>query len=158
MADVASTAPAPQSGATPGTTVDPYRAYNFKLIILGVTQGSFTQCSGFGIRVDPISYMAGGDVVERKIPGRVHYDEITLHYGLTDSLELWEWMQSAVKGTVERKNVQIVLLDADGITEKLRWTLYNAWPSAWRGAPLNTSNSEIAIESLELQYETLDRQ
>ena len=158
MAEEAKKAPNAQSGAAPGTTVDPYRAYYFKLIILGVTQASFTQCSGFGIRIDPISYVAGGDVVEHKLPGRVHYEEVTLQYGLTDSLELWQWMESAVKGTVQRKNVQIVLLDADGITEKVRWSLSNAWPCAWHGAPLNTMSSVIAIEALELAYETLDRQ
>ena len=157
MAEAAAKAPKAESGAAPGVFVDPYRSYNFKLIILGVTEGHFTQCSGLGIRVDPISYVEGGNRVEHRIPGRVRYDEVSLHYGLTQSQELWDWMMSAVKGTVQRKNVQIVLLDADGNSEKLRWTLFNAWPAAWRGAPLDAMNSLIAIESLELVYESLDR-
>lgn len=149
-----------QTAAAPGVTVDPYRAYYFKIYIGGTVQGGFTQCSDFGIRVDCIRYAEGGDVVERKVQGRVHYDDVTLQYGLSDSLELWAWMQSVVAGPTPtpRKNLSIVVMDAAGTTEKVHWTLYNAWPVYWRAAPLNTMSSMVAIETLELCYEHLDRQ
>lgn len=150
-----------QSGATPGVFVDPFRAFHFKLVILGITEAHFTQCSGLGIRVDPISYSEGGSPVEHQIPGRVHFDPVTLQFGFTDSRELWEWMMSIVKKQVPipRKNINILVLDADGITEKVRWTLYNAWPSAWRGAELNAlSPSRVAIHSVEFVYENVDQQ
>ena len=37
----------------------------------------------------------------------------------------------------------------------LRWDLINAWPSEWRGAPLDALGREVAIESLTLVFETL---
>ncbi|SRR5258708_3903200 len=161
MAEAAGKAPKAQSGATPGVFVDPFRTFNFKLVILGITEAHFTQCSGLSIRVDPISYSEGGSPVEHQIPGRAHFDPVTLQFGFTQSRELWDWMMSVVKQQlpIQRKNVQILVLDADGITEKVRWTLYNAWPSAWRGAELNAMGpSQVAIHALELRYENVDQQ
>ena len=137
---------------------DPYRVYNFKLVIQGVTEGHFTECSGLGIKVEAIQYReAGNSQVVHRIPGHVEYADVTLRYGLTNSSELWDWFKSAVKGQVERKNVSILMLDPDGVTEVMRWDLINAWPSEWHGAPLNAMNQEIAIENLTLVYETLER-
>ena len=158
MAEAAEKAPKGQSGAQPGVFIDPYRSYNFKLIIQGVTEGHFTHCSNIGITVDAIRYREGGvGQVVHRLPGQIEYADITLRYGLTVSTELWDWMMSAVKGRVQRKNVSIVMMDPDGATEVLRWDLVNAWPSAWRGAPLDTMSSQVALEELTLVYETLDR-
>ena len=160
MGEAAPPAPpaAPAAGAQPGTPVDPYRAYNFKLIIQGVAQGHFTECTGLGVKIDAIQYREGGEnQVVRKLPGRVDYCDVTLRYGLTDSPELWQWFMKALEGAVDRRNPSIALLDFDGKTEVMRWNLYNAWPSQWRGAQLNAVGSEAAIESVTLVFERLDR-
>jgi phage tail-like protein len=147
-----------QSGAQPGVFNDPYRAYNFKLIIQSVTEGHFTECTGIGVKVQVIKYREGGNTqVIHSIPGPVEYADVTLRYGLTASRELWEWLMTAVNGKVQRKNVSIVLLDSDGITEVMRWDLLNSWISEWRGTILNAMHREVAIESLTLVYETLQR-
>jgi phage tail-like protein len=152
MADTAST------GAQPGTFIDPYRNYNFKLDIHGVNEAHFAQCSGIGICIDVLQYREGGvQQVVHNIPGRVHNRDIELRYGLTSSSELWTWFFSGVQGRVDRKNVSIILLDADGVTEVARWNLVNAWPKEWRGAALDTLGKEVAIETLVLTFETLER-
>jgi phage tail-like protein len=158
MAEAAEKAPKGQSAATPGVFVDPFRTFNFKLIIMGITQAHFTQCSGIRIRIDPISYVEGGSPVEHQIPGQAHHDPVTLHYGFTDNKELWQWVMSAVKPPVQRKNIQILILDADGITEKARLTLYNAWPCEWHGAALNAMSSEVIINRISFAYESCDQQ
>lgn len=153
-----SPAPTSQSGAQPGTVAEPYRAYNFKLIVQGITEGHFTECSGLGMRVDVIRYREGGtSQVVHCIPGPVEYADISLRYGLTASQELFDWFMSAVNGRVQRKNVSIVMLDSSGVSETMRWDLFNAWPSEWRGAVLNAIDREVAIESLTLVFETLQR-
>lgn len=137
---------------------DPYRAYNFKLIIQGVTEGHFTECIGLGVKVEAIKYREGGNnQVVRRIPGRVEYDDVTLRYGLTDSRDLWDWLMTAVNGEVERKNVSVAMLGPEGSEEVLRWDLINAWPSEWRGAPLDALSHEMAIESLVLVFDRLER-
>jgi phage tail-like protein len=144
--------------AQPGVATDPYRAYNFKLEIQGVTEGHFTECTNLGIKVEAIKYREGGtSQLVRRLPGPVEYGDITLRYGLTSSTEIWRWFMTGVKGKVERKNVSIVMLDADGVTEAFRWDLVSAWPSAWRGAPLDAMAREAAIEEVTLVFETLDR-
>jgi phage tail-like protein len=159
MAEAAATTPqtAP-SGAQPGVFVDPYRAYNFKLMIQGVTEGHFTECSGLGIKVQVIKYREGGtNQVIHCIPGPVEYADITLRYGLTASRDLWDWLMTAVQGKVDRKNVSILLLDSDGVAEVMRWDLVNTWIAEWRGSVLNAMQREVAIESLTLVFETLQR-
>lgn len=147
-----------QAGAQTGSFVDPYRAYNFKLVIQGVTEGHFTDCTGMGIRVKPIAYREGGQAqVVHQLPGRVDYSEITLRYGLTASKELWDWFLTAVEGEVERRNVSIVLMDSQGTSPLTQWDLVNAWPTAWQGAPLDALGNEAAIESLTLVFESLRR-
>src|SRR5512141_96344 len=134
---------------------DPYRAYNFKLVIQGVTEGHFTECEGLGVKVEAIKYReAGNNQVVRRIPGRVEYSDVVLRYGLTKSHEAWDWLMTAIKGQVQRKNVSILMLDPDGVTEVMRWDLVNAWPSEWRGAQLDALSHEIAIDTLTLVFET----
>lgn len=138
--------------------VDPYRAYNFRLEIQGLTEANFAEVSGLEVRVTSIRYREGGaGGVVRQVPGPVDYGDVVLRYGLTSSRQLWDWMMSVVRGSVERKNVSVLMLGTDGVTEVVRWNLINAWPSAWRGAPLDALNKEVAIESLTLVFESLER-
>jgi phage tail-like protein len=141
-----------------GAWVDPYRAYNFKLDIQGVTEGHFTECSELGIRVASIPYREGGaGQVVHQLPGRVEYSQVTLRYGLTSSRLLWDWLMSAVKGKVERRNVSIVMMAEDGTTSVMQWNLINTWVAEWRGAPLDALGQEAAIETVSLVFETIDR-
>jgi phage tail-like protein len=150
MAEAAATA------AAPGAQVDPYRAYNFKLLINGVTNGHFTEVTSMEINIPRLAYREGGNEHIRTVPGLVEYEPIVLHFGLTSSRELWDWMDAAAKGRVSRRNVSVVLMDAAGTAEVLRWNLINAWPCRWRGAHLHTLGQEIAIESIALAYDSLE--
>jgi phage tail-like protein len=149
-------APSPES-STNGL-VDPFRNFNFRLEIRDVAHGHFTECTGLGIRVHPIHYREGGTAqIVRALPGRVEYAEVTLRYGLTHSTELWTWFLQSVQGKVRRQHVSIAMLEEDGVTEGLRWNLFNAWPSAWAGAPLDALGRDIAVEELKLAFDSLDR-
>ena len=137
---------------------DIYRAYNFRLDIQGVIAGYFTEVSGLRVKVEAIPFREGGGLSGvRKLPGRVDIGDITLRYGLTDSPYLWEWLMTAVDGNVERRNVSIILMGTDGVTEVARWNLENAWASEWRGAKLDAMSQQAAIERITLVAETLER-
>jgi phage tail-like protein len=146
------------NGAQPGVFVDPYRAYSFKLLIQNIVEGHFTECRGMGAEVEVIRYREGGtSPVVHHIPGPVRYREVTLCYGLTSSREVWDWFTTAVQGKVQRKNVSILMLDSDGVTEVVRWNLFNAWIASWHGAPLNALSDQLAIECVTLVYDSLQR-
>ncbi len=161
MADAkpAETPPAdPNAPAGPGQRFDPFRAYNFKLQIDGINEAHFTQCSGIGVKVNAIRYREGGEAqIVHQLVGPVEYAEVTLKYGLSISPDLWNWFQKSVEGTPDPKHVSIVMLGPGGVGERLRWNLNDAWPSEWRGAPLDALGREIAIESLTLVYESVTR-
>lgn len=137
---------------------DPYRSYNFKLEIGGVAEGHFTECSGLGVKIESIAYReAGNHQLVRHIPGPVDYTTVTLKYGVTKSRELWDWLMKSAEGNVERRNVSILLLDSQGDNEVMRWNLVDAWPSEWQGAALNASDKALAIETLTLVFDRLER-
>jgi phage tail-like protein len=137
--------------------VDPYRNFNFLVEIQGITQAGFTDCSGFGASNDPIEYREGGHVTSpRKLPGMTKYTNITLKWGLTDSRELYDWFRDVVNGKIERKNGSIIVRDLDG-TPKVRWNFYNAWPTKFDHPDFSAKSNDVAIETLELVVEMIER-
>jgi phage tail-like protein len=146
-----------QNAAT--ARLDPLRGYNYKLDAGPDLQGSFTEVSGLEIRVPAIRYREAGEKqIVRALPSRPEYGEITLRYGLTTSKALFDWfMKGVTDGAADPKHVHIIMLANDGATELTRWSLDNAWPTCWRGAALDAMGHEVAIESLTLVFERLER-
>lgn len=136
---------------------DPYKNFRFLVEIDGIVQGGFSEVSGFGSNVEVIEYREGGDAATvRKLPGKVSYPDITLKWGITDSRELYDWHIAAVNGTIQRKNGSIILLD-DTAQEKLRWNFFGAWPSKWDGADFNAKGNDVAIDTLTVSCERVER-
>lgn len=133
---------------------DPYRGYNFKVEIDGITRAGFRECSGLDATSDPIDYREGDEKVytSRKLPGQVKYSNIVLKGGITDDHGLWDWRKKTIDGKTERKNGSIVLMNEDG-EEKLRWNFVNGWPSKWSGPSFNATANEVAVESVEIVHE-----
>ena len=135
-----------------------YRAYNFVLDIQGVQSGYFADVSGLSVSVETIEYREGGGApAVRKLPGRVKYGDVTLKWGMSESRELWDWLMATTQGTFERRDVSVILLKPDGQQEETRWNLFNTYPSDWRGARLEAMGDQVAIETLTLAVERLER-
>jgi phage tail-like protein len=71
-------------------------------------------------------------------------------------MELYKWHREGLEGHVQRKSVAIIVLDEAGF-DKARWELREAWPSKYEGADLNAKGSEVAIETLEITCESIER-
>jgi phage tail-like protein len=137
---------------------DIYRAYNFMLDIQGVQSAYFTEVSGLDVSIETIEYREGGGAsAVRKLPGRVRYGDITLKWGLSESRELWDWLMTTAEGTSDRRDVSVILLKPDGQQEETRWNLFNTYPTGWRGARLEALGNQVAIETLTLAVERLER-
>lgn len=139
--------------------VDPYVNFRFLVEIDGIAMASFSECSGFGSRVDVVEYREGGDPsTVRKRPGRVAYPDITLRWGIADTTwarQLVDWHMSVVHNAIERKNGSIVLLD-DASQEAERWNFFGAWPSALDYPDFSARGNEISISSLTVTCERLE--
>ena len=137
---------------------DPYRNFNFVVEIGGIQQAGFSDASRFGASTDPIEYREGGDNTHsHKLPGQTKYPNIVLKWGLTDSHELWDWYQDVVRGKVKRLNGRIVVRDLDAVTEKVSWNFFEAWPTKWDGPDFSAKGNDVAIETLELAVERVER-
>ncbi len=136
---------------------DPFTAGNFRVEIQGFTTASFTEVRGLEVSIDIVDYRAGDSRVntEQKLPGLYKVPDVTLKRGLTRDLSLWNWINNALNGNVNRTSVAITLLDqADNPV--LVWRLRNAWPRKWSGPALNAGCSDVAMEELELAHEGLE--
>jgi phage tail-like protein len=140
-----------------GSLVDPYMNFNFLVEIDGITRAAFHECTGFDSTIDIVEHREGGEnTALRKLPGLTRYSNIVLKWGLTDDMMLYEWHRQAVRGEVQRKTGSIVLLDGKG-QEKARWNFVRAWPSKYDGPDFNAEGNDVAIETLELAHEGVER-
>jgi phage tail-like protein len=137
--------------------VDPYKNFRFLVEIDGIVQAGFSECSGFGSNLEVIEYREGGETATvRKLPGKVSYPDITLKWGVTDSRELYDWHRAAVNGEIQRKNGSVILQDDRGL-EKMRWNFLNAWPSKYDGPDFNAKGNDLAIDTLTVSCEKVER-
>ena len=140
-----------------GQRKDPLLNFNFFVELDGVTQAGFMECSGFGATTEPVELNEGGfNSASHKFVGRTKQNNITLKWGLTDSRELYDWYRDVVNGKIQRRDGSIVVRDTEG-NEKARWNFFKAWPTKWDGPDYNAKGNDIAIETLEIAHEGLER-
>jgi phage tail-like protein len=136
---------------------DPYKVFRFRVEINGLTAASFSEVGGLESETTVIEYRTGTDPnVVRKLPGLTTYSNIVLKRGVTDDAELWNWRKRVIEGTVDRHNGSIVLQDDSG-ADQVRWNFRNGWPCKLQGPYLNAHGNDVAIETLEIAHEGLER-
>ena len=75
---------------------------------------------------------------------------------VTSSTELYEWRKHIEEGSADVRSGSIVLLDA-AMEEKARWNFYGGWPARYDGPLLDSEDSAISVERLELAVEKIER-
>jgi phage tail-like protein len=139
------------------TPTDPFGNYNFHVEIDGILRGSFQEVSGLESTVDVIEHREGGwNTTPHKLPGMTKHANIVLKWGITTDRELPDWHRKIVEGDIDRRNGSVVLLDRKG-QEKARWNFVQAWPTKYSGPSFNAESADVAIESLELVHEGVER-
>lgn len=142
-----------------GDRKDPYRQFRFRVEIDGINQAGFSECTFADTTTDPIEYREGNEnTVFRKLSGLTKYGNITLKWGITDSMDLYSWRQRVIDAGAEkeRKNMSITLIDEGG-ADKSRWDIVQAWPSKYDPSDLSAKGNEVAIETLEIVHEGFKR-
>jgi phage tail-like protein len=150
--------------------INPLGVFNFYLTLIDASNvvgtlitaafnyavAGFSECSGLDVTLEVMEYKEGGvnDHVH-KFPSRASHGNITLKRGviyLED--DLWTWHQGFVQGAGKRKDGLIVLLDEARTPAKV-WKFKRGIPMKWVGPTMNASQSNVAIESLEIAHEGL---
>ena len=138
---------------------DPYRNFRYLLEIDGITQAGFSDVTIGDSSQEPIEYREGDEPpTVRKVPGLVKYGNLSLKWGITDSMDLYNWRKAVMEGQIEknRKNVAVLILDELG-KQKARWNFQYAWPTKYEAPTLSAKGNDIAIETLEIAHEGMER-
>ena len=137
--------------------------YNFLLEISGITGdnktivGGFKSLAGMDSETEVVEFKQGNDKVVRKKPGRTTYANITLERGYTATDDLWQWRKNIEDGLIDRRSGSIVVLDQDGETEVARYNFYEGWPCKWYVPDMDSDQSGMAIEKIEIAVEKVER-
>ncbi len=141
----------------PGERRDPYRKFRFRVEVEGIQQAGFSEASGFDASLDVVEYREGTDIITpRKLPGLAKYGNISLKWGVTDSMDMYTWIEDCISGNVERKTLTIIAVDEEG-GDVATWQVIEAWPTKYTAPDFNATASEVAIEVLELAHEGMTR-
>jgi phage tail-like protein len=136
---------------------DPFASFNFKLEVEGITVAGFSEVTGLNQESNVIDYREGQEpITPRKLPGLNKFGNITLKRGISPDLSVYNWRKTVTDGDIERRNASIVLHN-EKHEEVVRWNLVNAWPSKYVGPDLKANANEVAIESIELTHEGVER-
>lgn len=136
---------------------DPFASFNFKLEIEGITVAGFSEVTGLNQESNVIDYREGQEgITPRKLPGLNKFGNITLKRGISPDLSVYNWRKTVLDGDIERRNASIVLHN-EKHEEVVRWNLVNAWISKYVGPDLKANANEVAIETVELTHEGVER-
>jgi phage tail-like protein len=132
----------------------PLVGYHFFVEVQGKLLGAFREATGLTSESEKIEYKASGPKGEEitiSQPGRTKYPDIVLKRGLTSNMDMWSWRKDIEDGKFKdaKKNGSIVLYDQSH-SEVARWNFEGGWPTKVEGPGLNSSNNEVAVESLTL--------
>ena len=143
-------------GSAQGTTW-PLPKFYFNIDLGDGKKQGFAEISGLESEVKPIEYRHGDSPVFSpiKMPGLRSVGNVTLKKGVfTKDSIFWDWFNQAQLNIIKRMTVVINLLD-EKAAPKMTWTLTNAFPSKVTGTDMKSDSSEVAIETIEITYETL---
>jgi phage tail-like protein len=150
--------------------IDPLGTFNFYITlidnsnvlgtlitaVLNYAVAGFSECTGLDATVEIMDYREGGvNGYVHRFATRTNHSNITLKHGVIYLYDdLWTWHYDWVQGIGKRKDGLIVLLDEARKPAKV-WKFKRGIPTKWVGPALNATQSNAAIESIEIAHEGL---
>jgi phage tail-like protein len=119
---------------------DPYKNFKFRVKFDGTSIPGVVRVSPLGWKADITEYRDGGDPnTVHHLPGRIHYEAITLEREITRDMAFEHWADQVRQlspgagqtGASYRKNIRVEVLDAAGRVV-LAYDAYQCWPSGYR--------------------------
>jgi phage tail-like protein len=117
----------------------------------------FQEVVGLESTARPSEYRHGNSPIFEpiKMPGLSAVGSVTMKRGLFANGDKLRQLYNKIQmNTVERGTVVVSLLDEAG-APKMTWTLHNAWPTKITGTDLEPEGNGVAVESVEIAYESL---
>lgn len=139
------------------TRVEEMIGSRFAVEIDSILVASFKECSGLNGEIQVETFREGGlNDYEHKLPGLAKYGNLTLKSGVASAMDFWKWFYKTTMGTIERKQVSVILYnhgrDDGKLGEGMRWNLLNAFPVKWEGPTFSASDTSVVVQTLELAH------
>jgi phage tail-like protein len=118
---------------------------------------SFQEVTGLSSESTPIEYRHGDSPTfyPIKMPGLGKVGNVTMRKGVfAKDTKLFDWFNAIKLNTIARSTVVISLLDETN-KPAMTWTLNNAFPTKITGTDLKSQGNEVAVESIDIAFETL---
>ncbi|MCY1033727.1 phage tail protein [Corallococcus sp. BB11-1] len=148
------------------TKRDPYRNFNFRVLLNNVEVYACRKISGLTGTVEVVKFRSGNSVssVDELSPGRTHFEPVTLEAGLTNDTAFQDWATQLIRHEASsglravepdyRRTVEILVYDLDHNKVVKKFILHNAWCSKFTAmSELAAEANEILVEIVELQHE-----
>jgi phage tail-like protein len=140
----------------------PFTAFNFSVEInvpdvsSQICKATFSECDGLEMTMDVKTIREGGNNGKQiRLTGPLNFGQLTLKRGMTSSFDLWTWVETVMVNPALRADAEVVLLAGDRTTERARFVLSRCVPVKLKAPTLNAKDGTIAIEELQLAYESL---
>jgi phage tail-like protein len=140
----------------------PFTAFNFavEIRVPGVSErvchAAFAECDGLEMNMEVKTIREGGNNGRQlRLAGPVSYGQLTLKRGMTATFDLWDWFAAVMSDARLRADATVVLFDADGQTERALFVLSRCLPAKLKAPALNAKEGMVAIEELQLAYESM---
>jgi phage tail-like protein len=144
------------------TVIYPFTAFNFSVEINKsgekdvLCAAAFAECDGLETTMDVKTIREGGNNGKQiRLTGSFNFGQVTLKRGMTANFDLWDWVAATLRDPSLRADAQIVLLAPDRKTERAGFVLSRCLPTKLKAPSLNAKDGMVAIEELQLTYESL---
>ena len=125
--------------------------------------GRFSEVSGFELTMEPKAIQEGGrNWGELQRAGQTKFAPMTLKRGVTSVNDLWSWFDASTRGANYgyRLHGEIIVLGNPGKggseNPVMTWILQGVMATKFKGADLNSTSSQVAIEEVQLVHEGLE--
>ena len=143
---------------------DLFTAFNFSVeITVGdaapACGAAFSECDGLELNQEVKTIREGGNNgVQVRLAGPTTYGTLTLKRGMTASTDLWDWFERVQTDPALRAHAEVVVLAPNHIAEHARFVLRGCLPLKLKAPPLNAKDGMVAVEELQVAYESLKLQ
>jgi phage tail-like protein len=120
---------------------------------------AFSECDGLELNQEVKTIREGGNNgVQVRMAGPSTYGTLTLKRGMTSSFDLWDWFERVQTDPALRAHAEVTVIAPDHVTELVRWILHGCRPLKLKAPPLNAKDGMVAVEELQVAYESLKLQ
>ena len=131
-------------------------SFHFSVVFLDLgpnVEIGFQSVSGLSATVNTEKVTEGGENrFTHELPTGVTFSKLTLKRSLKVSSAVTKWCEDAIENFEFKPSNLLITLHNEKHLPLYSWNIIDAFPVSWKLSDFNAEASELAIETMELQY------